>query len=171
MEAKGDLAYKVALEVLPKFEVADFSGLQVTRETADVPDEDVDRGAGAHGRPEPDLFAQGRRRRRREGRPRHGRLRRHASTARRSRAARGPTSRSISAPTPSSPASRTNCSALKAGETKTVNVTFPANYGAANLAGKPASFEVTVKDVQAPGELVDRRRAGQGLRHGIASTS
>jgi trigger factor len=39
------------------------------------------------------------------------------------------------------------------GETKTVNVTFPANYAAANLAGKDASFEVTAKSVEAPGAL------------------
>ena len=31
-------------------------------------------------------------------------------------------------------------------------VTFPENYGAAHLAGKAASFAVTVKDVQKPGE-------------------
>ena len=43
MEAKGDLAYKVALEVLPKFEVADFSGLKVVnREIAEIPKKDVD---------------------------------------------------------------------------------------------------------------------------------
>ncbi len=33
----------------------------------------------------------------------------------------------------------------KAGETRTITVTFPADYGAANLAGKEATFDVTVK--------------------------
>ena len=37
----------------------------------------------------------------------------------------------------------------KAGETRTVSVTFPAGYGAADLAGKPASFEVKVREVRA----------------------
>jgi trigger factor len=37
----------------------------------------------------------------------------------------------------------------KAGETRTVSVTFPADYGAADLAGKAASFEVKVKEVRA----------------------
>ena len=36
----------------------------------------------------------------------------------------------------------------KAGETRTVSVTFPADYGAADLAGKAASFEVKVKEVR-----------------------
>ena len=38
----------------------------------------------------------------------------------------------------------------KPGATVTVKVDFPADYQAANLAGKAAEFEVTVKDVQAP---------------------
>ncbi|MBY8975249.1 trigger factor [Rhodobacteraceae bacterium NNCM2] len=39
---------------------------------------------------------------------------------------------------------------LKAGDTKDVNVTFPEEYGAANLAGKDAVFACTVKEVRAP---------------------
>jgi len=38
----------------------------------------------------------------------------------------------------------------KPGASVTVKVDFPADYQAANLAGKAAEFEVTVKDVQAP---------------------
>lgn len=38
----------------------------------------------------------------------------------------------------------------KAGEEKTVTVTFPEEYGAANLAGKEATFDVTVKAVKEP---------------------
>lgn len=34
-----------------------------------------------------------------------------------------------------------------------VNVTFPADYRATQLAGKAATFEVTVKEVAAPGEI------------------
>jgi trigger factor len=37
----------------------------------------------------------------------------------------------------------------KAGEERTVEVTFPADYGAADLAGKAARFKVTVKEVRA----------------------
>jgi trigger factor len=38
----------------------------------------------------------------------------------------------------------------KAGEEKTVDVTFPEEYGAENLAGKAAVFECTVKEVKEP---------------------
>lgn len=38
----------------------------------------------------------------------------------------------------------------KVGETRTIQVTFPEDYGAAHLAGKAAEFEVEVKAVKAP---------------------
>ena len=41
----------------------------------------------------------------------------------------------------------------KAGESRTVNVKFPDNYQAAAVAGKDASFAVTVKGVEAPGAV------------------
>ncbi len=41
----------------------------------------------------------------------------------------------------------------KAGEQKVVNVTFPEDYPAKNLAGKAANFDVTVKTVSAPDEV------------------
>jgi trigger factor len=40
----------------------------------------------------------------------------------------------------------------KAGDTLTVKVSFPEDYQAANLAGKAAEFETTVKEVRAPVE-------------------
>lgn len=39
---------------------------------------------------------------------------------------------------------------VKAGDEKTITVNFPEDYPAANLAGKEATFDVTVKDVAAP---------------------
>lgn len=42
---------------------------------------------------------------------------------------------------------------LKAGESKSVNVTFPENYGEQSLAGKAAVFECTIHDIYEPGEV------------------
>ena len=42
---------------------------------------------------------------------------------------------------------------LKAGESKTFDVKFPDDYRASHLAGKDATFAVTVKAVDAPGAL------------------
>lgn len=42
----------------------------------------------------------------------------------------------------------------KAGDESVVKVTFPEEYGAAHLAGKEAHFDIVVKEVAEPGELV-----------------
>ncbi|CAK7256075.1 MULTISPECIES: trigger factor [unclassified Shinella] len=42
---------------------------------------------------------------------------------------------------------------LKAGDEKVIIVTFPADYPAANLAGKEATFDINVKDVAAPADV------------------
>ncbi len=43
-------------------------------------------------------------------------------------------------------------SGLKAGDARTITVTFPDDYPAANLKGKEAEFDVTVQAVKTPGE-------------------
>jgi trigger factor len=42
---------------------------------------------------------------------------------------------------------------MAAGDEKTIEVTFPENYGAPKLAGKPATFDIKVKEVAGPDEL------------------
>ncbi len=41
---------------------------------------------------------------------------------------------------------------VKLGEEKTLNVTFPEDYAAKELAGQPATFDITVKKIQVAGE-------------------
>jgi trigger factor len=41
---------------------------------------------------------------------------------------------------------------VKAGDEKQIEVTFPADYGAENLAGKPATFDLKITKVQTAGE-------------------
>ncbi|MCM2455048.1 trigger factor [Rhizobium sp. CG4] len=54
---------------------------------------------------------------------------------------------------------------VKAGDEKTITVTFPADYPAANLAGKEAAFDITVKDVAAAAavEINDELASKLGL--------
>ena len=42
---------------------------------------------------------------------------------------------------------------LKAGDEKQITVTFPEDYGAENLAGKDATFDITVHEIKVPGEM------------------
>ena len=44
VEGKSDLAYSVAIEVLPKIELANFGGLTIDKLVADVTDAEVDEG-------------------------------------------------------------------------------------------------------------------------------
>ena len=41
---------------------------------------------------------------------------------------------------------------VKVGDSKTLHVTFPKDYGEKSLAGKPATFDITVKEVKVPAE-------------------
>jgi trigger factor len=41
---------------------------------------------------------------------------------------------------------------VKAGDEKTINVTFPEDYGAKDLAGKPATFDLKITSVKTAGE-------------------
>lgn len=52
---------------------------------------------------------------------------------------------------------------LKAGDEKVVEVSFPDDYGAEHLAGKAATFDVVVKEVSAPGEAVVDDEFAKGL--------
>jgi trigger factor len=52
---------------------------------------------------------------------------------------------------------------VKAGDATTVTVQFPEDYQADHLAGKEATFDVTVKEVAAPGELVINDELAQSL--------
>lgn len=53
----------------------------------------------------------------------------------------------------------------KTGDEKQITVTFPDNYSAPHLAGKEATFDVTVKEVSAPGplEINDKTAKALGL--------
>ena len=57
---------------------------------------------------------------------------------------------------------------MKAGESKTIEVTFPEDYHAEHLAGKKASFDVTVKSVAEPvlPEIDDAFCAAFGVKEG-----
>ncbi len=51
----------------------------------------------------------------------------------------------------------------RAGDERTVSVTFPADYRHANLAGKPARFEVVVKSVGAPHKAENEQELAEML--------
>jgi trigger factor len=153
LEAKGDLNVGVKIEILPTFDVGNFDDVEITRLKADISDEEVqqtldrmasqnrtyvakEEGAAAEngdklsidfvGKIGDELFE-------------------------------GGTGENIDVVLGSDsfiPGFEAQLIGAKAGDQRTVNVAFPENYTATHLAGRDASFDVTVKSVSAPGELV-----------------
>jgi trigger factor len=149
MEAKGDLAFTVALEVLPKIELADLSDVSLTRSVAEVPDADVDAALERMAGQNRSYSNKGEKAKAASG----DRLMISFVGTLEGKPFDGGTGEGIPLDLGAGqfiPGFEEQLEGAKAGETRTVNVTFPENYTATHLAGKPAEFEVTVTEVQAP---------------------
>ena len=152
MEAKGDLAFTVALEVLPKIEVADLSDVSLTKPVAEVPDADVDQALERMASQNRSFSSKG------EGAvaEKGDRLIISFVGTLDGEKFDGGTGEGIPLDLGSGqfiPGFEEQLEGAKAGEERTVKVTFPENYTATHLAGKPAEFAVTVTDVQGPDAL------------------
>jgi trigger factor len=152
MEAKGDLAFTVAFETLPKFEVGSFADLELERLVVDVPEAEVEQVLDR-------MASQNR-----------------TYTPKEAEAAaekgdkltidfvgkiggetfEGGTGTDVEVIIGSNsfiPGFEEQVVGMKAGESRTVTATFPENYLPRHLAGKEATFDVTAKSLAAPGEL------------------
>lgn len=152
MEARGDLSFDIAVEVLPKIEVQDHTGIAVEKQVVDIEDSEVNAAIermAASNRAWNDKGAK------------------KAETGDKLSidflgtvdgvAFEGGTASDVDLVLGSNsfiPGFEEQLVGLKAGGSKSVEVTFPESYQVAALAGKPAVFAVTVKTVSAPGELV-----------------
>jgi trigger factor len=151
LDAKADFAFKVAVEVMPSFELADLSDVSLTKLVASPSDEEVnealERMAG-QSRP----FSE-----REEG----------AAAEKGDRVTidfvgridgeefQGGKGEGIDLDLGSNtfiPGFEDQLVGAKVGESRVVKVTFPAEYGAEQLAGKDAEFDVTVSKIQQAGE-------------------
>jgi trigger factor len=150
LDAKIDLSFKVAMEVLPQFELADISDVSLTKPVVEIEDSEVDEALARMARQNQAYESA-------EGAT--------AETGDRivvdfvgsidGETFEGGTAEGINVDIGSNsfiPGFEEQLVGLKAGEEKTVTVTFPVNYAAAHLAGKEASFAVKAGDVQKPVE-------------------
>lgn len=147
MEGKSDLAFTMTFEIVPPIEVKDFGSVEVERLTVDVTDEHVDRALqqiAAQQRtfePKPDDAAA-------ESKDRvvisfQGRIDGEAFE--------GGSAEDVPLELGSGqflPGFEDQLLGARKGEKRVVNVSFPADYGVAKLAGKPAQFDVEVKSVE-----------------------
>lgn len=152
MEAKADLAFTVALEVLPSFELADLSDVSVRKLTAGVSDAEVQEALERMAKQNSAFAAKG------EGAEAAAgdRLVIDFAGTIDGEAFEGGTGDGVQLELGSGsfiPGFEDQLIGAKAGDAREVRVVFPADYQAPHLAGKDAVFDVTVKEVQAPGEV------------------
>ncbi len=150
MDAKADLAFTVALEVLPTFEIADVSDVAVTKPVAEVTEAEVQEALERMAKQNLPYEAK-------DGPAAQGdRVAVDFVGRMDGQEFQGGTAEDIKVELGSNtfiPGFEEQLVGLQAGDTKLVKVTFPENYTATHLAGKEAEFDVTVKEVQAPGEI------------------
>ncbi len=149
LEARGDLNFKVALEVLPKFDVGAFDDISLERPVADVEPADVDRAL--------DRLADNRRTYadRPEGAKAESGDRVTVDFVGRiaGEPFEGGTSENIEVILGSNtfiPGFEEQLLGVVAGERRAVEATFPEAYVNRALAGQKAAFDVTVKAVASP---------------------
>jgi trigger factor len=150
MDAKSDLAFTVSLEVLPTFELADISGIEIKKPVAEVTDAEVNESLER-------MASQNRSFETKDGAAAAGdRVVVDFVGRIDGEEFQGGSAQDIRVEIGSNtfiPGFEDQLVGVKAGDQKVVNVSFPENYMAAHLAGKAAAFDVTVKEVEAPGEL------------------
>ncbi|GGK40366.1 trigger factor [Salinarimonas ramus] len=152
LDAKSDLAFKVALEVLPSFEIVDVSDVAVTKPVAKVSDEEVTEALERMAAQQKPFAAKA------EG----------EAAAAGDRVVvdfvgsidgeefEGGKGEGVTVELGSNtfiPGFEDQLVGAKAGEERTIVVTFPEAYPAQHLAGKEASFATKVNEVQTPGEV------------------
>lgn len=152
LEGKSDLVYSVAIEVVPAITLADFKSFSLEKPVAEVSDSDTDdaiKRIADQNRP----FAA-----KAEGAK--------AETGDRVTISfkgtidgtpfEGGSGEGIAVLIGSNtfiPGFEEQLIGIGADETRTLKVSFPANYANAELAGKPAEFETTATAIEAPGEV------------------
>ncbi len=164
LDAKADLAFKVALEVMPTFELADLSDVSLTKLVAKPSDAEVDEAlARMAGQNRP--FTE-----REEGAEAQIGDRVTIDFVGRIDGAEfeGGKGTGIDLELGSGsfiPGFEEALAGAKVGEERLVKATFPETYSAENLAGKAAAFDVTVTKIQAPGDAAvdDAFAASMGL--------
>lgn len=151
-EASSDLAFSATFEIYPEVAVGDLSGIELRRPTCTVGDAEVDRTLDIMRRQRATLeFVQ---RPAQDGDVVTIDFRgTHAGGESAGQPFEGGQATDFKFPLGAGrmlPAFEAAVRGMSEGQSKSFAMTFPADYGAQALAGKPVEFEVTVKTVQQP---------------------
>ena len=152
VEGRSDLAYSVAIEILPKIELADFSTIQLEKLAADVTDQEVEEALGKIAEQNRPFEPKGEAAKAENG----DKVTVSFVGTIDGKPFEGGKADDIGVEIGSKtfiPGFEEQLIGMAAGETRTVNTAFPQNYGSSELAGKAAIFEVTAKSIEAPGSV------------------
>ena len=150
IEGKADLSYTVEMEIVPAITLADFKSIKLTRLTSEVGDEEIDKALRTVADQNRPFVAKT------EGAANGDRVTINFEGSLEGTPFEGGTGEDVPLIMGAGqfiPGFEENLAGLKAGENKTFDVTFPDDYRATHLAGKNATFAVTVKAVEAPGPV------------------
>ena len=150
IEGKADLSYTVEMEIVPAITLADFKSIKLTRLTSEVGDEEIDKALRTIADQNRPFVAKT------EGAANGDRVTINFEGSLEGTPFEGGTGEDVPLIMGAGqfiPGFEENLAGLKAGENKTFDVTFPDDYRATHLAGKNATFAVTVKAVEAPGAI------------------
>jgi len=150
IEGKSDLAYTVEMEIVPPITLADFKTIKLERLASPVDDSEVDQAVQTIAdQNRPFAVKEG-------GAEKDDRITMAFVGTMDGQPFDGGSGEDVPIVLGSGqfiPGFEDQLMGVKAGESRTVNVKFPENYQAAAIAGKDASFAVTVKTVEAPGAV------------------
>jgi trigger factor len=152
VEGKADLSYSVAIEILPKIELADFTGISLEKLTAPVTDEEIDTALNRLAEQSRPFEEKGEGAKAETG----DKVTVSFTGTIDGKPFEGGTGEDIAVEIGSNsfiPGFEEQLVGIAAGETRTVKAKFPENYLSKELAGKEASFEVTAKSIAAPGNV------------------
>jgi trigger factor len=150
IEGKTDLSYTVEMEIVPAITLADFKNIKLTRLTAEVSDEEIEKALQTIADQNRPFVAKT------EGAANGDRVTINFEGSLEGTPFEGGTGEDVPLVMGAGqfiPGFEENLAGLKAGESKTFDVKFPDDYRATHLAGKNATFAVTVKAVEAPGQV------------------
>jgi len=160
IEGKSDLAYTVEMEIVPPITLMDFKTMKLDRFRADVADPEVDQALQALGEQNRPFVAKA------DGAANGDRVTISFQGTMDGKPFEGGSGEDVPILLGSGrfiPGFEENLGGLKAGESRTFDIKFPENYPAPALAGKDATFAVTVKTVEAPGEVILNDDLARGL--------
>ncbi len=149
IEGKADLAYKLSFEIMPEFDMPDFSKIELVRPVVEVSDEEVDEAISRMAEQQQNFEPKKDGAKAEEG----DSLQIDFVGKIDGEAFEGGTAEGVSLVIGSGqfiPGFEEQLTGAKKGDDVVVKVTFPEEYGAEHLAGKEAEFDVKVQEVSAP---------------------